>query len=140
MSGEKIFLDTNIIVYAYDKSAGEKHRIAADIMIELWKRGNGVVSPQVLQEFFVITTRKISKPLKVSVVKEIIKDLLVWDVIVNDSETILSAIDIHLKYKYSFWDSMIISAALQGGASRLYSEDFSNGQTIKGMTIKNPFL
>lgn len=140
MSGDKVFLDTNVIVYAYDKSAGEKHRVAADIMIELWHTGLGVVSTQVLQEFFVITTRKIPRPLKVNVVKEIISDLLAWDVITNDGESILSAIDRHLKYKYSFWDSMIIDAALKGGATVLYSEDLADGQTVDGILIRNPFV
>ncbi len=138
MNGDKVFLDTNVIVYAYDKSAGEKHRIASDIMIELWKSGHGVISTQVLQEFFVVTTRKIPKPLKVNLAKEIINDLLAWDVVTNDGESILSAIDIHLKHKYSFWDSMIIDAALKGGASVMYSEDLSDGQ-INSVTIKNPF-
>jgi len=139
MNGDKAFLDTNIIVYAYDRSAGKKHRLAADIMIELWESGRGVISTQVLQEFFVIATKKIPRPLKGNVVKEIINDLLTWEVVVNDGDSILSAIDIHLKYKYSFWDSMIIDAALKGGATVLYSEDLSDGQTVKGVTIKNPF-
>ncbi|VAX33813.1 hypothetical protein MNBD_NITROSPIRAE03-1807 [hydrothermal vent metagenome] len=78
MSADKVFLDTNVIVYAYDKSSGEKHRVAADIMMELWHTGRGIVSTQVLQEFFVITTRKIPRPLNVNVVKEIINDLLAW--------------------------------------------------------------
>lgn len=140
MSGDKVFLDTNVIVYAYDKSAGEKHRLAADIMIKLWHTGRGVISTQVLQEFFVIATRKIPKPLKVNVVKEIISDLLAWDVVTNDGESILSAIDIHLKYKYSFWDSMIIDAALKGGSTVLYSEDLADGQTVDGILIRNPFV
>jgi predicted nucleic acid-binding protein len=139
MNEDKIFLDTNVIVYAYDKSAGEKHRIAADIMIKLWESGSGIVSTQVLQEFFVIVTRKIPKPLKANVAREIINDLLKWEVVINDSESILSAIDIHLKYKYSFWDSMIIDAALKGGATKLYSEDLSDRQQINGLIIRNPF-
>lgn len=139
MSGDKVFLDTNIIVYAYDKSSGEKHRVAVDIMIELWKSGYGVISTQVLQEFFVIVTGKIPKPLKSNAAKEIINDLLKWEVVINDGESILSAIDIHLKYKYSFWDSMIIDAALKGGAEVLYSEDLMDGQTVNSVTIKNPF-
>lgn len=139
MNGDKIFLYSNVIVYAYDKSAGGKHRIAADLMIELWRSGHGVISTQVLQEFFVIVTRKIPKPLKIKTAKEIINDLLKWEVVVNDGESILSAIDIHLKYKYSFWDSMIIDAARKGGAEVLYSEDLSDGQIVDGIAIKNPF-
>lgn len=139
MSADKVFLDTDVIVYAYDKSAGEKHRVAADIMMELWHTERGLVSTQVLQEFFVITTRKIPKPLNVNVVKEIINDLLAWDVITNDGESILSAIDRHLKYKYSFRDSMIIDTALKGGATALYSEDLADGQTVDGIFNQEPF-
>jgi predicted nucleic acid-binding protein len=139
MHGDKVFLDTNILIYAFDTSAGEKYRISSNIMTELWKSGLGVISTQVLQEFFVIVTRKIQKPLKVHLAKEIINDLLKWEVVINDGESILSAIYMHLKYKYSFRDSMIIDAALQGGATVLYSEDLSDGQIIDGVTIKNPF-
>ncbi len=140
MNGDKVFLDTNVIVYAYDKSAGEKHRVAVDIMIDLWQTGSGVISTQVLQEFFVITTKKIPNPLKVNVVKEIINDLLVWDVVLNDGKSVLSVINMLLKYKYSFWNSMIINAALKGGAAILYSEDMTHGQKINELTIQNPFL
>lgn len=139
MNGDKVFLDTNIIVYAYDKSAGEKHKVASDIIVALWNAGVGVISTQVLQEFFVIVTGKVPKPLKAHVAREIINDLLKWEVVVNDGVSILSAIDIQLEYKYSFRDSMIIDAAIKGGASILYSEDLSDGQVIKGITIKNPF-
>ncbi len=107
-------------------------------MIELWKSGCGVISTQVLQEFFVIVTRTIPKPLKSNAAKEIINDLLKWEVVINDGESILSAIDIHLRHKYSFRDSMIIDAALKGGAEVLYSEDLMDGQTVNSITIKNP--
>lgn len=139
MSGDKVFLDTNIIVYAYDKSAGKKHKVASDIIVELWNSGQGIISTQVLQEFFVIVAGKLPKPLKTNVAREIINDFLRWEVVVNDGMSILSAVDIQLEYKYSFWDSMIIDAAIKSGANILYSEDLSDGQVIKGVTIKNPF-
>lgn len=139
MKGIKVFVDTNIIVYAYDASAGEKHKKAVEIMEGLWDSGHGIISPQVLQEFFVNVTRKISKPLDIVTARGIVKDLLKWKVIVVDGETILEAIDIHKQYKYSFWDSMVIQAAIQGGANLLYSEDLSEGQAIGSVKIKNPF-
>jgi len=113
--------------------------IAADILRELWHSGQGVLSTQVLQEFFVTVTKKIQKPLKVNYAREIINDLLKWEVVINNGESIISAIDIHIKYKYSFWDSMIIDAAIMGGATLIYSEDFQDGQTIGGLRIRNPF-
>ena len=139
MPGEKTFLDTNIIVYAYDVSAGEKHLIARNVVVDLWDSGNGLLSTQVLQEFFVSVTKKIQKPLDTIRTKEVVSDLMKWDVFVNDGETILGAIDIHQQYQYSFWDSMILYAAINGGASTILSEDFTGGQTVLGTRIENPF-
>jgi predicted nucleic acid-binding protein len=140
MPGNKVFLDTNIIVYAYDVSAKKKHETAKEILVNLWDYGQGVLSTQVLQEFFVSVTQKIPQPLTLRLAKEIVKDLLKWDIVVNDGESILEAIEIYFKHQYSFWDSLIIQAALRGGASLLLSEDFSDEQTIDHVTIKNPFL
>lgn len=139
MQGNKIFLDTNIIVYAYDISAGKKHDIAQKIMMDLWDSELGVLSTQVLQEFFVTVTQKIPKPLDAKSAKEIIKDLLKWDVVVNNGDDILEAIEIQLKHKYSFWDSMIIQAAIRSGTPSLISEDLPDGKRVDGITIKNPF-
>lgn len=139
MKGANVFVDTNIIVYAYDASAGEKHRKALAIMENIWDAGHGIVSSQVLEEFFVSVTRKIARPMETSKAREIVKDLLKWKVVAVDGELILEAIDIHQRYKYSFWDCMIIQAAIQGGAGLLFSEDLSDGQTIGGVKIKNPF-
>ncbi|MFH1672497.1 MAG: PIN domain-containing protein [Pseudomonadota bacterium] len=139
MQGDKIFLDTNIIIYAYDVTAGKKHEIAGKVMSDLWDSGLGALSTQVLQEFFVNVTKKIPKPLDVKLAKEIVTDLLRWDVVVNDGESILNGVEIHLQYQYSFWDSLIIEAATRCGAKLLLSEDLSDGQIINGVTIKNPF-
>ena len=139
MTGNKIFLDTNIIIYAYDSTAGEKHKKANKIVADLWVSGLGIVSTQVLQEFFVNVTKKIPTPLSIKPAKEIVADLLKWDVVINDGESILESVELVLKYKYSFRDSMIIEAAIKGGAVLLLSEDLSDGQKIKGTTIKNPF-
>jgi predicted nucleic acid-binding protein len=140
MPGEKVFLDTNILVYAYDASAGEKHELAKEIVSKLWTTATGVISTQVLQEFFVSVTKKVPKPLEVTLAKKIVRDFLKWEVVINDGESFLDAIDIHKKYHYSFWDSMIIEAALKGRCDVLYSEDLSPGQVVEGIMIKNPFL
>lgn len=139
MKGDKVFLDTNIIIYAYDLSAGEKHKKAKKIFVELWDSGLGVISTQVLQEFFVNVTQKIPKTLDKRLAKDIVSDLLKWDVVVNDGESIIEAIEILLRYGYSFWDSLIIEAAIRSDAIALLSEDLSHGQIINGLTIKNPF-
>jgi predicted nucleic acid-binding protein len=139
MPEDKTFLDTNIIIYAYDVTAGKKQKVARDILADLWNSGLGVVSTQVLQELFVNVVQKIPKPMEKQQAKKIIRDFLKWHVVVNTGDSIIEAIDICLKSGYSFWDSMIIQAALTGGAAVLISEDFQDGQRINGVTIRNPF-
>ena len=139
MPETKVFLDTNIIIYAYDASAKEKHEQAKKLLVDLWDSGQGVLSTQVLQEFFVNVTQKIPQPLTVNMAKDIVSDLLRWEIVVNDGDSIMEAIELHSRHKYSFWDSLIIQAAIKGGASLLLSEDLDGGQTIHGVVIKNPF-
>ena len=139
MNDGKVFLDTNIIIYAYDTSAGEKHRIARKTMEDLWDSSHGTLSTQVLQEFYVNVTRKIPKPLEIRIAREIVGDLLKWDVVVNDGDSILEAIEIQHRFNFSFWDAMIIASALKGGATTLLSEDLTDGQLLNGLTIRNPF-
>lgn len=139
MKGVNTFLDTNILIYAYDTSAGDKHQKARDLLTGLWESGLGMVSTQVLQEFHVTVTRKIPKPLDLATAREIITDFLTWDVVVNDGDAILKAIDVQEKHGFSFWDSMVIAAAITGGAAVLLTEDLSDGQKISGVEIRNPF-
>lgn len=135
----KTFVDTNIVVYGHDRSSGEKYKISRDILRELWKKRNGILSTQVLQEFFYIATKKISDPLSLSKAEESIKHLLAWKIVVNDGLNILQAIEIYKKYKYSFWDSLIIQSAISGKAEILLSEDLRSGHIIDSVKIINPF-
>ena len=139
MSEDKAFIDTNIIIYAYDVTAGKKHETARTTIADLWDSGLGVISTQVLQEFFVNVVEKIPKPMEKRQAKEIVRDFLKWHVVVNSGDSIIDAIDICLTFGYSFWDSMIIGAAIKGGAVVLISEDLQDGQVVSGVTIKNPF-
>jgi predicted nucleic acid-binding protein len=139
MPEDKAFIDTNIIIYAYDVTAGKKHETARTIITDLWHSGLGVISTQVLQEFFVNVVQKIPKPVDKQQAKEIVRDFLKWHVVVNSGDSIVDAIDICLRFEYSFWDSMIIEAAIKGGAAALISEDLQDDQVISGVTIKNPF-
>jgi predicted nucleic acid-binding protein len=140
MNENKVFLDTNILIYAYDASAGQKNRTAKELLVELWKSKTGMLSTQVLQEFFVSVTTKIQKPLSIERTKLIIRDLLHWEVIINDETSILNAIDIHKKHQFSFWDAMILQAAVNRGARLLYTEDMTHGQVVQGVRIVNPFI
>jgi len=136
---DKVFLDTNIIVYAHDRSSGEKHAVAREIMDYLWESRKGVISVQVLQEFFVCVTKKIVKPLHLKNARTILEYLLNWDVVVNDKYVTLKAIDLQEKYQFSFWDSLVIQAAIQGKARILFSEDLADGQVVKDLKILTPF-
>lgn len=140
MRDSKLFLDTNILIYAYDVTAKDKHERAKEIMLDLWGSGRGVLSTQVLQEFFVMATRKIPSPLAIKAAREIVRDLFRWEIVVNDGEVIEKAIDLHERHRISFWDAMIIEAAARGGAKVLLSEDLAPGRTIAGVKIQNPFL
>jgi predicted nucleic acid-binding protein len=139
MQDGKVFVDTNILVYAYDVSAGPKHESAVAILRDLWDSGMGIISMQVLQEFFVNVTGKIPKPMDIMAAREVVRDFLKWKPIVIDNDVILDAIDIHRTQKYSFWDSLIIASAIEGGARTLLSEDFSDQHRMSGVIIRNPF-
>ena len=139
MSEDRVFVDTNIIIYAYDVTSGNKHKVAGDILADLWTSGTGVISTQVLQEFFVNVVQKIPRPIDQKLAKNMVKDFLKWRVVVINGDCILDAIDISMKHRCSFWDSMIIEAAIRGGAALLLSEDLQDGQVIQGVTVKNPF-
>ena len=135
---DRIFVDTNILVYAHDLSAGDRHARAFAIIEKLWEAQTGVISTQVLQEFYVTVTRKIKNPLKSAEAREIIRNYLVWPVQVNDPETTIRASEIEEKNGISFWDALIIDAALRLQAKKIISEDLNNGQIIEGILIENP--
>ncbi|MEX0829245.1 MAG: PIN domain-containing protein [Nitrospirales bacterium] len=139
MPGTKTFVDTNVLVYAHDTSAGRKRDRALEVIQELWNTGTGVMSTQVLQELFVSLTQKIPKPIDGRKARSIVEDLCTWEIVTNDEHAILEAIDLKIKYQLSFWDSLILEAAGRSGATILYSEDLSHGQQVEGLTIVNPF-
>ncbi len=136
----KTFVDTNVLVYAYDRGAGEKHQVAQRIIEELWLQGSGVLSTQVLQEFYVNVRRKARKPIAINSVRSLIADYMVWEPVVNDGASILDAMDVESRYKLSFWDALIVVAAQKAVAEVLLSEDFSHGQMFGAVRVVNPFL
>jgi len=135
----RIFVDTNIFVYAYDTSAAAKRDAASAILRRLWAKRNGVLSTQVVQEFYVAVTRKIPHPLAPETARAIAADLLLWDTVAIDGAAILEAIDLQARLQVSFWDALIVQAALRGRAGILLSEDFTDGRKIEGLEILNPF-
>jgi predicted nucleic acid-binding protein len=113
---DRYFVDTNILMYAHDASAGEKHERAKALVEELWRDRTGVVSTQVLQELSVNLRKKTRRPLDAKATREIVADYLAWQVVVNGGESILEALDLEARYQISFWDAMIVQAAQGSGA------------------------
>ena len=138
MSG-KVFIDTNILIYAHDLDAAEKHTISATILKHLWETETGIISAQVLQEFYVNVTRKIPNPLPKTKAREIIQSYLMWHVELNDIKTIFAASEFEERYNLSFWDALIVAAACNAKAEKILTEDLNHGQRIEGVFIENPF-
>lgn len=134
-----VFVDTNVFVYAFDRGAPEKRRIARTWIRDLAGEGHIVLSVQVLQEFFVAVTRKLTHPLSAPHARRAAATLAQWPVIRADSSTVLSAADRVASDMLSFWDALIIEAALGCGAGTLLTEDLQRGRRIDGITIVDPF-
>ncbi|MBW2432502.1 MAG: PIN domain-containing protein [Deltaproteobacteria bacterium] len=136
----KIFVDTNIFIYAHDIDSGPKHDIAASIIETLWKNKAGIISTQVLQEFYVNVTRKIKMRLTRTQARGVIENYLVWHLELNGPDTILLASEIEERHHLSFWDAMILAAARNAEAEKILTEDLNPGQIVEGILIENPFL
>lgn len=136
----KAFVDTNILVYSHDLSAGLKHQRARDLMEQLWLSGGGVLSTQVLQELCVSLQRKVARPWPIEEIRLVIEDYKRWEVVVNTPESILEALSIETRYRISFWDALILSAAATSGATTLYSEDLSSGRDYGSVKVVNPLI
>ena len=135
---DRYFVDTNILMYAHDTAAGQKHRRAKILVEELWETRAGVVSTQVLQELAVNLRRKAKKPLGAKATRDVVSDYLTWQVVVNGGASILEALDLETRYQVSFWGALVIQAAHAAGAEILYSEDLSDGQRYGTVRVKNP--
>jgi len=133
------FVDTNILVYAFDHSAGPKHAIAAQLVRDCWKNETGHLSIQVLQEFFVNVTRKIAAPLDHQIARQIVADLAQWGAHSPEAGDLLQAIDFQELYLLSFWDAMIVQSAVHLGCKQLVSEDLNHGQMYGDAQVINPF-
>jgi len=135
---DKYFLDTDILIYAHDRSAGLKHDLARQLLERLWISGQGVLSTQVLQEVCINLRRKIARPLPVDEIRRLLQDYLSWEIVVNTPESVLQALEIELRYKISFWDALVLQAAESAGAAVLYSEDLAAGQKYGPIQVINP--
>ena len=134
---ERVFLDTNVIVYADDKSAGEKRARALALLGELVAGSRAVVSTQVLQEYFVVATRKLGVPPDVA--RRKVEALSLLDVVIIRPDLVLAAIDLHRLHAISLWDALIVRCARAAGCARIFSDDLQDGQVFDGVRIENPF-
>jgi len=134
----KTFVDTNVLIYAHDIDAGPKHEMAKNLIRELWSERAGLLSTQVLQEFYVNVTRKIASPLSKVSARAVIHSYGSWciETALTDVST---AFQIEDESRIGFWDALVIASAARGGAARLLSEDLNAGQTVLGVRIENPF-
>ena len=131
------FFDTNVLVYADDKAAPAKQRSALDLVAEHRRAGTGVLSLQVLQEYFVTVTRKLH--VDPSIARRKVELLAEFDVAAPQVSDVLAAIDLHRLHGFSFWDALVLRAAKQAGCSVLFSEDLQAAREIDGVEIVNPF-
>lgn len=137
MAAAKAFLDANIFVYAQDKDAPAKRRRSRELISRLADAGSGVISTQVMQEFFVASTRKLRvDPLAA---KGVVRTLSVFEIVQTTPELVERAIDVAILDRLSFWDALIVVAAAASGCAELYSEDLNAGRVIHGVRVVNPF-
>lgn len=137
MSDGKVFFDTNVLAYAQDHDTPEKRNRSRELIADIVASGIGVISTQVLQEFYVTATRKMGvSPLDA---KSVVQSFKLFEVVQISPELIEQAIDRSVLSQISFWDALIVTASVSSGCSTIYSEDLNAGQVIDGVRIVNPF-
>lgn len=132
------FVDTNVLVYAHDTSAGRKRDVAAALTERLWREANACVSVQVLQELYVTLQRKV-RSIPPSTARELVSLYGRWRTFRPTETDVLAAIDLHQEHRLSFWDSMIMISAARLGCDYIFSEDLNAGQSILGVEVIDPF-
>ena len=135
---DRTFVDTNVLIYAHDVDATAKHEVAQSVLRELWSQRTGVLSLQVLQEFYVNVTRKIASPIPKDAARLVVNTYSIWCVETTPAE-ISAAFRIEDESHIGFWDALIVASAVKGGATRILSEDLNARQEISGIRIESPF-
>jgi len=135
----KFFFDTNVLVYLFDADAPAKRKNARALFQKHAEDSDILLSTQVLQEFYVAVTRKLARPLDAAAAAEAVKSFAELPLVQIDSALIVSAIHRSRDSQLSFWDALIVQAAIEGHASTLYSEDMQHGQALDSLRVVNPF-
>lgn len=133
------FVDTNVLLYAYDTAAGQRHDRAADLVGRLWSERSGAISVQVLQELFVNATRKVAAPLTPEAAVDRLRSLSRWRVHSPLADDVVAAASLSHRHQLSLWDAMIVRSAAELHCAILWSEDLNDGQLIEGVRVQNPF-
>lgn len=139
MSARLEFVDTNVLLYAVDHTESQKQARAEALLNRLWSNRSGCLSVQVLQEFYVNATRKLSRRLDPNAARQVVHDYSLWVVHAPTSASVLAAIDLQQQYQVSFWDAMILGSAQDLGAEVVWSEDLNAGQRFGGLEVQTPF-
>jgi len=138
MSAKRVFFDTNVLIYAYDNTAPAKQAVARNLLRDAFRQGNGVLSAQVLGEFFHVAV--IRKALLAAAEAEVVvTELSALPVELIDFPLVLSAVALHKRFGTRYWDSLILAAAKRAGCATVLSEDFNSGQDYDGVRVQNPF-
>ncbi len=133
------FVDTNVLIYAYDASETVKQPKAQAVLEQLWSERSGVLSTQILQEFYAVATSKLKPAMSPAEAREIVALYSAWPVVLIEPSLILTASHLHERHQLSFWDALMVEAARVGGAGRVLTEDLNDGQRIEGVRMENPF-
>jgi predicted nucleic acid-binding protein len=136
---DKTFFDTNVLVYGFDRSNREKYDVASGLIREAYEKRVGVISTQVLKEFYVTVTQKIPRKMDMADAEQAVRDFSVWTVVETDVALILRAIHIQRRYSLSFWDAMVVAAAKVSTCITLLTEDLSHDTFLDDVYILNPF-
>src|SRR5690349_15432178 len=135
---DRTFVDTNVLIYAHDVDAKAKHEVARGVLSQLWSERIGVLSLQVLQEFYVNVTQKIPTPLSKRAARPVVESYSAWCIETTPAE-ISTAFRLEDECRIGFWDALIVATAVKSGAARILSEDLNAGPRIAGVRIENPF-
>jgi predicted nucleic acid-binding protein len=134
------FIDSNVLVYAFDRTAGRKNERARELLARLWSDGGGCLSLQVLQEFFVTATGRLTEKLSHAEAARRVAQYSEWHVHEPGKRDLLAAIDLRRELRVSFWDAMIVQSARSLGCEVLWTEDLNDGQRYAGVLVRNPFV
>ena len=133
------FVDTNVLIYARDLSEPDKQPVARSWMEHLWTTESGRTSMQVLNEYYVTVTRKLSPGLDRNSARDDVRDLRAWVPSVVGHDTVTTAWDLEDRYSLSWWDSLIVASAIELGCDRLLTEDLHDGHEFGRLVVTNPF-